>query len=186
MASEFTTLLVAYKNGDQDALERLTRMIYAELKVMAQRWTRADGPMSAATLVNETFLKLLSASQIEPADKNEFLAFSARIMRNVIIDEVRRVSAKKRDRVDVTWTDNRVSSEAEVDADFLIQVDDALRGLEERDVRMLRVFECRYFAGYSTDETAQTLGLSPRTVERCWHDAREYLADVLADDEPGP
>lgn len=183
VASDFTLLLEAYRGGDQAALDRLSTLVYGELKAMARRWSRSSATMGATTLVSETYLKLLASSELTVEDKQQFMALAATIMRHVIIDEIRHVSAQKRRHVDVTWTDGGVSDDNGPQVDFLIELDEALGGLAERDERLLRVFECRYFAGYSTAETAEATQLSARTVERLWHDAREYLADALSKDD---
>jgi RNA polymerase sigma factor (TIGR02999 family) len=183
VASEFSHLLDAYRRGDLAAFDRLSTLVYGELKSMAQHWARSSPAMGATTLVNETYLKLLSASELTVEDKQQFMALAATIMRRVIIDEVRRVSAGKRKHVTATWTESRVPDQSEPPVEFLIELDEALSGLGAKDPRLLQVFECRYFAGYSTAETAEATNLSPRTVERLWHDGREYLAAALSPDD---
>jgi len=96
MASEVTLLLNRYRDGDTGALDELAQLIYPELKAMAARRTRGSAGLGATTLVNETFLKLLSGGELQPEDRQQFFGLAASIMRQVIVDEVRYVTAQKR------------------------------------------------------------------------------------------
>ena len=177
MASEFSLLIEAYNKGDQAAFDGLSTLLYGELKALARHWAAGNRSLGATTLVSETYLKLLSATDLTIADKQHFMALCARIMRQIIVDEARLRSAQKRDGIQVTWTEDVSGSDP--DAAFLVRVDEALENMANRDERLVKVFECRFFAGYTTRETAEMLGLSIRTVERLWQDARESMADEL-------
>lgn len=181
MPTEVTQLLRAYAEGDRAALERLAGLVYPELKAMARR--RASGArMDATTLVNETFLKLLSSERIVAGDRKQFFGLMATIMRQLIVDEVRYLTAAKRGAPDVTYTESLGAANGGGDeAEFLILVDRVLERLEGEDPKLARVFEFRYFAGLTVAETAEALDLSPRSVERMWAAARERLADMLND-----
>lgn len=180
MTSEVTVLLRAYRDGDRSALERLARLVYPELKTMARkRAGRAD--MGATTLVNETFLKLLSGGRIVAEDRKQFFGLMATIMRQLIIDEVRYLTAAKRGSPGVTYTERLGTATGEDEAGFLILVDQVLERLELEDPNLVRVFESRYFAGLTVAETAEALDLSQRSVERAWAAARERVAALLSD-----
>ena len=179
MASEVTLLLNRYREGDGTAFDQLAELLYPELKSMAVRRTRGGGSMGATTLVNETFLKLLSGGELKPEDRQQFFGLAASIMRQVIVDEVRYVTAQKRSGEEQTYSDTRVADESAEQAEFLLEVDRLLEQLEGQDPQLARVFECRYFAGFTTAETAEVLQVSTRSVERLWSSARSRIADLM-------
>ncbi len=174
-----TMLLQAHRDGDGSALDQLARMLYPELKSMARRRAGARAGGSATTLVNETFVKLLSGGSLQPEDRQQFFALAATIMRQVIIDEIRYITANKRAREDVTLVDTVIGDDGHEKAEFLLQVDEMLGILEHENERCARVFECRYFAGLTIAETAEALELSPRSVERAWSEARSRIAALI-------
>jgi len=100
-------------------------------------------------------------------------------MRQVIVDEVRYAMAGKRDGREVTLTESVMPAESQEKAEFLLEVDEMLGILEAEDERLARVFECRYFAGLTTAETAEALGVSERSVERAWSSARSRIAELM-------
>ena len=181
MPSEVTLLLRQYQAGDANALDNLAKLVYPDLKALArQRGTRI-GPqvMGATTLVQETFAKFLSSGQIEPKDRGQFFGLAATIMRRLIIDEVRKHTASKRDAARLDIEQDALHDDAAVAPEFLLSVDQALDVLKNADERLARVFECRYFAGLSVIETAAALELSERSTERLWQQARNRLAELL-------
>ena len=177
MTESVTVLLKAYRDGEAAALNQLAELLYPELKAMARR--RAGASSSATTLVNETFLKLLAGGALTPQDRSEFFALAATVMRRIIVDEVRYHTAGKRAGQEVTLAETILGDESHERAQFLLEVDEMLGVLEADDARLARVFECRYFAGLTTSETAEALDLSVRTVERCWSSARERIAAMI-------
>jgi RNA polymerase sigma factor (TIGR02999 family) len=181
MTSQITLLLESHRAGDADALNRLATVLYPELKAMARRRTAGKPGLGATTLVQETFLKLLSGGEIQPEDRRQFFALTATIMRQVIVDEVRYAMAGKRDGHEVTLTESVMPAESQEKAEFLLEVDEMLGTLEAEDERQARVFECRYFAGLTTAETAEALGVSERSVERSWSSARARIAELMED-----
>jgi RNA polymerase sigma factor (TIGR02999 family) len=181
MPGEVTLLLNKYKNGDSEALNALATLIYPELKAMARRRTPGSNDVGATVLVNETFLKLLSGGQLKSADRQQFFGLAATVMRQVIVDEVRHVTAQKRKGEAVTYTDSENADKTNEQAEFLLEVDKIVAQLAKEDPRLAQVFECRYFAGFSTSETAEVLGVSERTAERLWSGARERIAALMDD-----
>ncbi len=181
MPGEVTLLLNKYNNGDADALDALAAILYPELKAMARRRTTSSNDLGATTLVNETFVKLLSSGQLKTEDRQQFFGLAATIMRQVVVDEVRYVTAQKGNGDDVTYTDAEMADDSREKAEFVLQVDKIVEQLAEADPRLASVFECRYFAGFSTAETAEALGVSSRTAERLWSSARERIAALMED-----
>ena len=180
MPGDVTILLNRYNNGEAAALDELAVLLYPELKAMARRRVSGNvadkGGFGATVLVNETFIKLLSDGQLDPQDRQQFFRLAATVMRQVVIDEVRYVTAQKRSAEEVTFADAEVADDTLEKAEFVLQVNEILERLDHQDERLAHVFECRYFAGYSTAETAEVLDLSERTVERLWSSARERIA----------
>lgn len=176
---EVTQLLAAFKRGDQSALDKLADVLYPELKRMARRRAAAGPGMGATTLVHETFAQMLSGGRLNPEDRKQFFSLAATIMRRIIVDEIRYVTADKRDGHDVTLVETMIGDDAHEKAEFLLQVDEMLSILESENAQQARVFECRYFAGLTTAETAGALGFSERSVERAWSAARSRIASLI-------
>ncbi len=179
MASEITLLLHAHREGDAGALDKLAYVLYPELKSMARRRSGSSAGMGATTLVNETFLKMLSGGDLKPEDRKQFFGLAATIMRRIIVDEIRYVTAGKRDGHEVTFAETVMGDDAHTKAEFLLQVNEMLDVLEQEDERMARVFECRYFAGLTTSESAAALDTSERSIERLWSSARSRIAELI-------
>lgn len=180
---EVTLLLHAARDGDSEALDRLAEALYPELKAMARRRARKGPGIGATTLVSETFLQMLSGGRLSPEDRSQFFGLAATIMRRIIVDEIRYITAGKRARQDVTLAETVIGNDAHERAEFLLEVDEMLSIVESEDERLARVFECRYFAGLTTAETADCLGLSVRSVERAWSNARSRIASLIEDND---
>jgi len=174
-----TSLLEAHRNGDGSALDKLATILYPELKAMARRRARDSAEMGATTLVGETFMQMLSSGELKSEDRMQFFGLAATIMRRIIIDEIRYFTANKRARNDVTLAEAMIGSDAHEKAEFLLQVDEMLSIVQSEDARLARVFECRYFAGFTTAETAECLEISERSVERFWSAARSRIASLI-------
>jgi RNA polymerase sigma factor (TIGR02999 family) len=176
---EVTRLLIRWRDGDREAYDRLAALVYPEIHAMAQRRARGSAPLGASTLVSETYLKFLAAGKSEPEDRQQFFGLMATIMRQVIIDEARSLQRLKRAGRHVTLNEDALSVDSMDRAQFLIQVDEIIDRLNETDERLCRVFECRFFAGLTTAETAEALASSERTVERLWSRSRQLVREML-------
>lgn len=179
MASEITILLAQHRGGDSGALDKLAAALYPELKAMARRRSRSGPGMGATTLVNETFLKMLSGGNLRPEDRKQFFGLAATIMRRIIVDEIRYVTAGKREGQELTLAETVMGDDSHSKAEFLLQVNEMVDVLEQEDQRQARVFECRYFAGLTTAEAAEALDTSERSVERLWSSARSRIAELI-------
>jgi RNA polymerase sigma factor (TIGR02999 family) len=170
-------------DGDREAFDELVQLVYAELRRIARRQRRLDfrhTPTIATTaLVNEAYLRLVRQDGKHYAHRGHFLAVAATAMRQIVIDEARaRLRDKRGGGQQPVTLDNqeiRIDSQAEL----LIALNEALDRLDRRNPRLRQVVECRFFAGLTEEETAQALGVNPRTIRRDWAKARAFLGAEL-------
>ena len=179
---EVTDLLHAWRSGDRAALDEIVALVFAELRRLAHLYMvreRRGHSLQTSALVNETYLRLVDVRRVDWRDRAHFLAVSANVMRQVLMQYARLRLAKKRgaNAVRVEFSEAFVPS-PERDED-LIALDDALDGLAEIDPREARIVELRFFGGLSEEETAHVLGISDRTVRREWNHARVWLLREL-------
>ncbi len=172
--------------GDAAARETLLALHYQEFRAVARRVLRDDGSrlaMQPTDLAHEAALRILKLSRIDWRDRAHFLALSARVMRQTLIDEVRRFKAAKRQMPDVTtWLDG--PGDGGQDGVRLLPIDrldDALSALFAIDADRARVVELRFYGGLTLAEIAHETGVSESTVERRWRSARAWLLAELAD-----
>ena len=174
-----TALLQRIQEGDRDALDRLFPLVYAELRRVAQRQLRREGPghtLDATGLVHEAYLKMAGQAVADARGRSHFVAIGARAMRQVLVDHARRRRAAKRGG---EWARTSITGKAlpaELDLDGLLALDQALERLDERQ---RRVVECRFFGGLDEQETAEAVGVSLRTVQRDWLRARAWIYQEL-------
>ena len=179
---EFTQLLIATRAGDPESWGSLVRLVYADLRKLARRhvMTVSDqNTLGITGLVNECYLRLVGPTRGAVESRRHFLNLASRVMRQVLCDYAREQLATKRGGAQRREDLLRVDAEEWAESEQLVILDDALRALEQRCTRMARVFECRYFAGLGEEETAEALGLSLRSVQRAWREARTWLAAQL-------
>jgi RNA polymerase sigma-70 factor, ECF subfamily len=181
---DVTDLLVAWRNGDQEALAQLIPLVHDELRRMAHAYLageRADHTLRTTALVNEAYLRLVNVSRVQWQDRAQFFAAAAGSMRRILVDYARAYQAEKRGggRGHLPLDDAMVAVEER--AGLLVALDEALDRLSAMDARLCRVVECRYFAGLSDEETAEALGVTARTVRRDWVKARGWLYTQLAE-----
>ena len=177
-----TNLLVAWRNGDDAALEQLVPLVQAELRRIARRHMaheRGGQTLQPTALVNEAYLRLVDARHVQWQDRAHFFAMSSRLMRRVLVDGARARGYQKRGggAPNVTLDEGRMGAK-ERSAD-VVALDDALTALAAIDQRQSQVVEMRYFGGLSIEETAEALGVSVRTVKRDWTMAKLWLVREL-------
>jgi RNA polymerase sigma factor (TIGR02999 family) len=180
--SEVTQLLMAHRQGDPEAFDRLLPLVYDDLRRIASRHLRRNRPsntLDTTSLVHEYYLKVADRPGADWQDRGHFLAIAARAMRQVIIGYARKRGAAKRGGAEqrVTLDERRIAVEEQ--AEWLLAVDQALALLGERSERLAQVVECRFFAGLSEEETAAALGVSLRTAQRDWMKAKAWLQEHL-------
>ena len=177
-----TLLLEATRQGDPQAEDQLFRAVYEELRRLARQRMAAERPGSTlqpTALVNEVYLRMFPENPQGWENRAHFFGSVARCMRRILVDRSRRRGAQKR-----AGDQKRVPLEPDVAAVTqgcdLFALDQALDRLARRDERKSRVIELRYFLGLSIDETAEVLGVSPRTVDEDWRLARAWLRRDLS------
>jgi RNA polymerase sigma factor (TIGR02999 family) len=186
-AGSVTEWLAQAREGDDEAMDGLMPLVYDELRAIAHRQLRGERDqhtLSTTALVHEAYLRLVDQRRVAWQDRAHFFAVAARVMRRVLVDYARRRVAKKRDGVRQAVPLDEALLVADGQADMLVELDEALTRLAERDARMARVVELRFFAGLTEDETAQVLGVSPRTVRYDWIKAKGWLYRELSDEPP--
>jgi RNA polymerase sigma factor (TIGR02999 family) len=179
---DFNQLLVASRAGDQDAWSKLVMLIYSDLRRLARR-KRTEGPipttLGTTGLVHECYLRLAGSSREQIEDRNHFFCLSSRVMRQILCDYARRQLRVKRGEGAEHEDIDELEIADQDEVENLVAIDDLLVGLEKENSTWARVFECRFFAGLTDEETAAALTLPLRTAQRNWHDARDWLAQRM-------
>ena len=168
-SNEVTRLLQAWGKGEDSALERLLPLVYEELRRRARGYMageRQGHTLQTSALVNEAFLRLVDARQVNWQNRAHFFAVSARLMRRILVDYARSRKYQKRGGgAQPVSLDEAMVMDREPGAD-LVALDDALKSLAAFDERKSRVVEMRFFGGLSAEETAEVLKVSPDTILR--------------------
>lgn len=180
---DVTTLLGAVSSGEPGAMERLLPAIYDELKRLAAaqlRRERDEHTLGATALVHEAFLRLVGQHTVNWQGRSHFFGIAAQSMRRILVDHARQRSAHKRARDQQVTLDDAAPIAADSDSDEILAVHEALDRLALLDARQARLVELRYFAGFTVEESAELLGISPATAHRDWAVARAWLQRELA------
>jgi RNA polymerase sigma-70 factor (ECF subfamily) len=162
---DVTSLLAAWQQGDDKALDRLGPYLYDELHRIAAGYMNREGPggtLQATALVNEAYLRL-AGGNLSFNDRSHFFALAARTMRRILVDYARKGSTTKRggEMQRITFDEAAVIEPSDA---ALIEFDDALQKLESFDARMAKAIELRFFGGMSFEEAAKALGISVSTL----------------------
>jgi len=183
-----TQLLVKWGNGDQQALDELMPLVYAELRRLARNYLRRERPehtLQPTALVNEAYLKLIDQRSVRWQNRAQFYGVAAQLMRRILVDHARQYRAAKRggsakQRLSITsagqLAGKRLSAEPRHD---LLALHEALEELAAIDPQQGRIVELKFFGGLSIEETAEVMGLGHATVERDWKMARAWLRRKL-------
>jgi RNA polymerase sigma factor (TIGR02999 family) len=185
---DVTRILNAIEQGDAHAAEQLLPLVYDELRRLAARNLGKEKPgqtLDATALVHEAYIRLVASPVCESGeagprvyrDRCHFFAVAATAMRRILIDMARRKQTEKRGgdrrRLDVAEL-----AEAQPD-DELLALNEALERLAAEDPLKARLVELRYFAGLTSDQAADVLGISPSTADRHWSYARAWLQTAV-------
>ncbi len=180
---DFSRLLDEFKRGDVQASSKLIALVYADLHRLARAQIgpgARDRTLGPTSLVHECYLRIMDPTASSVESKNHFFNLASKVMRQVLCDYARERMADKRGGGQAHDTLSAVDNELYAEATELIELDDLLTKLERHHPSYARVFECRYFAGLSEQETADALNLSLRTAQREWNQARQWLSEHLA------
>lgn len=200
---DVTGLLVAWREGDKDALDRLAPLVYDELRRIAHRHMRSEAAghtLQTTALVNEAYLKLSGQPAADWESRRHFFGVAARVMRQILIDHARTRRYAKRgggirpasldqtgaltlEQAAGVLAQNAVPLTPERAAD-LIALDEALSELEAHSQEKSRVVELHHFLGLTFDEVAKVMGLSSRTVKRHWNSAKAWLHHSISKGTP--
>jgi RNA polymerase sigma factor (TIGR02999 family) len=175
---DVTRLLNLAFTGDQEALDQVLPLVYSELRRIARRQLyreRQARDIDATALVHEAYVKLRGPAELRCENRAHFLALASRVMRQILVDAARQRKAEKRGG---EWHQTTITGKDRgfrMPLEDLLALEKALGRLEALDQRLVRVVECRFYAGMTDDETAQVLGVSSKTVQRDWIRARAWL-----------
>jgi RNA polymerase sigma-70 factor (ECF subfamily) len=177
-AGDVTQLLANLRNGQPAATSELMPLVYDELHRLARqhmRHERPDHTLQPTALVHEAFLHLVSESERTWQNRTHFIRLAAQVMRRLLIDHARaRRTAKREGRLQRIPLDEPLLV-TDDQSDELLALNEALDRLAAIDARQSRIVELRFFGGLTVEETADALGVSPKTVKRDWTVARAWL-----------
>ena len=176
LEGEVSTLLRAWSKGEQSALDKLTPIVYDELRRLAAHYMRGERighSLQTTALVNEAYLRLVDYKRMRWQNRAHFFAVSAQLMRRILVDHARRHNLKRGGGIQhVSLEETAVIGGRDED---LVALDDAMQALARIDPRKVQVVELRFFGGLSVEETAEVLKVSEVTVMRDWSTARAWL-----------
>jgi RNA polymerase sigma factor (TIGR02999 family) len=179
---EITGLLKAWGDGDRAALDRLTPVVYAELRRIAKRYMRserAENTLQTTALVNEVYLRLVDVRNVDWEHRAQFFALSAQMMRRILVDAARARGSGKRGGSAEKVNVDEVAVMSPQFEDSIVAVDALLDDLAKVAPRQAKVVELRFFGGLSVVEVAEVMKMSLRSTERDWHFARSWLMREL-------
>ena len=181
---QVTTLLSAIGAGRPEAIGELYALLYPDLHRLAHSRLRRSGEMTlldTTSLVNESYLRFEKAGAVSFANRAQFLAYAAQVMRTVVVDVIRQRQSSRRggDSSHVELDEEQIAA-ADPGENEVLRVHESLGELAAIDARLVRVVEMRYFAGMTEGEVAEALGLGVRTVARDWEKARLFLRASLS------
>ena len=181
--TDVSALLRAWGDGDQDALDALTPIVYEELHRLARRYLRRERSghsLQATALVNEAYMRLADYTRMQWQDRAHFFAVSAQVMRRILVDHARRRNVKRGRGVQLVSLEDAVvvapAEDAETD---LVALDRALIGLTRIDPRKAQIVEMRFFGGLTVEEIGEVLNVSTGTIKRDWRAAKAWLYQEL-------
>ena len=178
MTSNITELLASWREGNQEARDRVVDAVYGELRRLAHhhlRRERAGHTLQTTALAHDAYLQLVDQRKVQWQSRAHFFGIAAHLIRRILVEYARRRSAGKRGLEAV-----RVPLDPELAASqprdvTVVAIDDALNALSSVDPQQSRIVELRFFGGLTVEETASVLDISPRTVKREWRMARAWL-----------
>jgi RNA polymerase sigma factor (TIGR02999 family) len=183
--ASFTQLLMEWRSGEPQALERLTPLVYDELRRLARNYMRGERgshTLQATAVVHEAFLRLIQAN-VTLQDRTHFFALASRLMRRVLVDHAKSRSRIKRNAGVREFSPDDTDSSPTADFD-VIALDDALESLLQMEPRLAQVIELHYFGGLTYEQIAEAAGASTATVHRDIRLARAWLLNEISGARP--
>ena len=181
VTTDITSLLASAEQGDRAAADAVFAALYEQLHRMARRELVRRGSgvtLGATTLLHDAYLDMSGRDGKAFPDRNRFMGYASRVMRNIIVDYARRHQAQKRGG-QFEITSLRTGVDVVANAEELTSISEALDELATFDDRLARIVDLKFFCGFSFAEIAGMLDLSERTVQRDWEKARIYLHQRL-------
>ena len=181
-----TRMLIDWSNGNREAAAGLMPLVYDELRRLARNYLQRERPdhtLQATGLVHEAYLRLVDQRTTTWQNRAHFFGVAAQLMRRILVDHARRHRTDKRGG---EWTkvqfDEALAPSVSRSLD-VIALDDALQDLAKLNPQHSQIVELRFFGGMNTEEVAEVLDVSPRTVQREWRMARAWLRRQISTDE---
>jgi len=175
---DVTILLAELKKGDKEAASKLIPMVYDELRRLASgymRCERSDHTLQATALVHEAYLKLVEQRSVDWQSRAHFFGIAAQVMRRILVDHARGHLREKRGSGQREVPMDEALAFAPDQSVELVKLDQALERLTKLDPRQGKIVELRFFGGLTVEQTAELLGISPKTVKRDWSMAKAWL-----------
>jgi RNA polymerase sigma factor (TIGR02999 family) len=182
-AREVTQLLADWSQGDQAALQKLTPLVYEELRLLAHRYMEGQPPahtLETTALVNEAYLRLAGQSRPDFRNRSHFFAVAAKAMRQILVDHARTVQRQRRGAGAKKIELDEAAVISPEQSDAILDLNDALERLASLDLRAAQGVELRYFGGLNQDEIADVLKVSEVTVRRDWVFSKAWLYRELS------
>jgi RNA polymerase sigma-70 factor, ECF subfamily len=181
--SDITRILIAAREGDRDAVDRLLPAVYDELRARAANYLkreRVSHTLQPTALVHEAYMRLVNYEKVDWQCRAHFFATASEAMRRILVDHARTRRRGKRGGGAVQVTLDEMVGPLEVQDYDVLALHEALERLAELDERQAKIVELRFFGGLSNHEIAEVLHLSERTVRADWVHARAWLAIELS------
>jgi RNA polymerase sigma-70 factor (ECF subfamily) len=180
---EITQLLLAWNDGDQQALDKLVPLVETELRRLARTYMsreRISHTLQTTALINEAYVRLIDAHNVEWQSRAHFYGIAAQVMRRILVEFARKRNYRKRGGGTHQITFNEALAVSEAEDPNVLALDEALNALARIDERKARVVEMRFFGGLTEKETAVALNVSAETARRDWRLAKSWLLRQLS------
>lgn len=182
---EITQFLQDWKNGDEEALERLLPFVYDELKRQASylmQSERSEHTLQPTALVHEAFIKISKLPDIEWQNRTHFYRLVSRLMRQILVEHARGLARNKRGANPVKISLDDVQIPTENKLLLVVTIDSLLKKLAVLDEKQAQIVEMRFFGGLTNQEIAEALDISKRTVVREWKHFKLWFLSQFEND----
>jgi RNA polymerase sigma factor (TIGR02999 family) len=185
---DLTSEAAAAAGDERVVADALFGTLYAELHRLARRELRRQGPggLGVTTLLHEAYLSISGREGTVFVDHGRFMAYAARVMRGLIIDNIRRRRSEKRGGLFEITSLGLDHADSVPDPQSLIRISDALDELADVEPQLAEIVDLKFFCGFSFAEIAAMRGVSERTIQRSWEKGRLYLHDAIGSGNPAP